>query len=55
MSTENTWTPIQSFAIGTVKIGGDAIKVEEPKKEEEDKKDGDKQKSNGEDSESKAS
>ena len=55
MSTENTWTPIQSFAIGTVKIGGDAIKVEEPKKEEEDKKDGDKQKSNGEDSEPKAS
>ena len=30
MSTENTWTPAQSFAIGTVKIGGDAIKVEEP-------------------------
>ena len=51
MSTGNTWTPIQSFAIGTVKIDSDAIKVEEPKKEEEDKKDGDKQKSNGEDNE----
>jgi len=50
MSIENTWTPIQSFAIGTVKIGGDAVKVEEPK-EEENKKDDDKQKSNGEDSE----
>ena len=54
MSTENTWTPIQSFAIGAVKIGGDAVKVEEPK-EEEKKKDDDKQKSNGEDSESEAS
>ena len=31
MNTENTWTPIQSFSIGTVKIGGDAVKVEEPK------------------------
>ena len=55
MSTENTWTPAQSFAIGTVKIGGDAVKVEETKKEEEDKKDGDKSKSNGEDSDPKAS
>ena len=55
MITENIWAPIQSFAIGTVKIGGDAVKVEEPKKEEEDKKDGDKQKSNGEDNEPKAS
>ena len=54
MSTENTWTPAQSFAIGTVKIGGDAVKVEEPK-EEEDKKDGDKSESNGKDSEPKAS
>ena len=54
MSTENTWTPAQSLAIGTVKIGGDAVKVEEPK-EEEKKKDDDKQKSNGEDSESEAS
>ena len=51
MSTENTWPPIQSCSIGTFKIGGDAVKIEEPKKEEEDKKDGDKQKSNGEDSE----
>ena len=54
MNTENTWTPIQSFAIGTVKIGGDAVAVEDSK-EGEDKKDGDKQKSNGEDSEAKAS
>ena len=54
MSTENTWTPVQSFAIGTVKIGGDAVKIEKPK-EEEKKKDDDKQKSNGEDSEPKAS
>ena len=49
MNTENTWTPIQSFAIGTVKIGGDAVAVEDSK-EEGEKKDGDKQKSNGEDS-----
>ena len=54
MSTENTWTPAQSFAIGTVKIGGDAVKIEEPK-EEEKKKDDDKSESNGEDSEPKAS
>tara|TARA_Y100001951_G_C11221307_1_gene228944 strand:+ start:242 stop:388 length:147 start_codon:yes stop_codon:yes gene_type:complete len=46
----NTWTPIQSFAIGTVKIGGDAVKVEDSK-EEEKEKDGDKQKSNGENGE----
>ena len=50
MSTENTWTPAQSFAIGTVKIGGDAVKIEEPK--EDENKDDDKSKSNGEDSES---
>jgi hypothetical protein len=50
MNTENTWTPIQSFAIGTVKIGGDAVAVEDSK-EEGEKKDGDKQKSNGKDSE----
>ena len=48
MSKENTWAPAQSFVMGTVKVGGDAVKVEEPKKEEE--KDDDKQKSNGEDS-----
>ena len=52
MNIENTWTSVQSFAIGTVKVGGDAVKVEEPKKEEEEKKDDDKQKSNGKDSES---
>ena len=54
MSTENFWTPIQSLAIGAVKIGGDAVNVEEPKEEEKKKYD-DKQKSNGEDSESEAS
>jgi len=50
MNTENTWTSIQSFVMGTVKIGGDAVAVEDSK-EGEDKKDGDKQKSNGKDSE----
>ena len=54
MSKENTWTPVQSFSMGTVKVGGDAVKVEDSK-EEEDKKDGDKQKSNGEDNEAEAS
>ena len=49
MNIENTWTSVQSFAIGTVKIGGDAVAVEDSK-EEGEKKDGDKQKSNGEDS-----
>jgi hypothetical protein len=49
MNIENTWTSVQSFAIGTVKVGGDAVKVEDPKEED---KDDDKQKSNGEDSES---
>ena len=48
MNIENTWTSVQSFAIGTVKVGGDAVKVEDPKEED---KDGNKQKSNGEDSE----
>ena len=50
MSAENVWAPVQSFSMGTVKVGGDAVKVEDSK-EEEDKKDGDKQKSNGEDNE----
>ena len=51
MSIKNTWADAQSFVMGTVKIGGDAIAVEDSK-EEEDKKDDDKQKSNGEDNES---
>ena len=50
MSAENIWAPVQSFAMGIVKVGGDAIKIEDSK-EEEDKKDVDKQKSNGEDNE----
>ena len=49
MSKENTWAPAQSFVMGTVKVGGDAVKVEDSK--EESKKDDDKQKSNGKDSE----
>jgi hypothetical protein len=49
MSKENTWAPAQSFVMGTVKVGGDAVKVEDSKEED---KDDDKQKSNGEDSES---
>ena len=50
MSKEITLSPVQSFSMCTVKVGGDAVKVEDSK-EEEDKKDGDKQKSNGEDNE----
>ena len=45
MNEENKWTSIQSFSIGQVKIGGDAVIVKED--EEEKKEDGDKQKSNG--------
>ena len=35
---KNPLTPNFEFQLGVVKIGGDAVKVEEPK--EEDKKDG---------------
>ena len=52
MSAENIWAPVQSFAMGIVKVGVDAIKIEDSKEEEESKKDDDKQKSNGKDSES---
>jgi hypothetical protein len=46
MDKEQAWTPLHSFAMGTVKVGGDAKPVEESK-EEEDKKDGDKSESDG--------
>tara|TARA_R100000963_G_C4634095_1_gene98519 strand:- start:1043 stop:1165 length:123 start_codon:yes stop_codon:yes gene_type:complete len=39
MSNENAWTPAQGVSAGNVKVGGDAVKVEEPK-------DGDKSESN---------
>ena len=37
---KNPLTPNVEFELGIVKVGGDAVKVEEPK--EEDKKDGEK-------------
>ena len=40
---DDKWTDDQDFQMGTVKVGGDAIKVEE-------KEDDNKQKSDGEDS-----
>tara|TARA_R100001163_G_scaffold57308_1_gene45226 strand:- start:225 stop:359 length:135 start_codon:yes stop_codon:yes gene_type:complete len=43
--SDNKWTDDQDFQMGTVKVGGDAIKVEE-------KEDDNKQKSDGKDSES---
>ena len=45
MSNEQAWTPVHTFAMGTVKVGGDAKPVEESK--DEDKKDDDKSKSDG--------
>ena len=45
MSNEQAWTPVNNFAMGTVKVGGDAKPVEESK--EEDYKDDDKSKSDG--------
>ena len=47
MDKKQAWTPLHSFAMGTVKVGGDAKPVEESKEEEEDKKDGDKSESDG--------
>ena len=40
---EDKWTESQDFHMGTVKVGGDAVKVEE-------KEDDNKQKSDGKDS-----
>ena len=42
---EDIWTESQDFQMGTVKVGGDAVKVEE-------KEDDNKQKSDGKDSSS---